>query len=473
MTPAAPSLFDALDDIALIIATDGRLLEANPAARRQLADPAAATPLAAVLGVTDPQHALARISHGSEDVSYEGPVPRLPDRTWRVRATALAGGTSLVTLRDVTRLKELQDAVVRSHHLAAVGGLIGGVAHELNNPLASVLGFAELIVPTPGLDPTIRHHLEIIRDEARRAAKIVKNLLIFSRPTTDRAVGQLNDAVSRVTELMAADLRRKGSTLALQLDPNLSPIVADHAQIQQILFNLLRNALQACPSPGGRITVSTREEGSDVELSVADNGPGIPEPVKARLFQPFFTTKAAGSGSGLGLWLCDGIVRDHGGQLLVDSPPGAGATFRVRLPRQGPSPSRHMPSSTQVRAARGLRILVVDDEPTATELIRHILGDGNTITLCSNGANALDAMKANAYDVVITDLVMLGISGRELYRRIVKDFPALAKRIIFVTGDVASTDTRAFFRDADLPVVTKPFKARDLMRAVMKVINPS
>jgi two-component system NtrC family sensor kinase len=260
---------------------------------------------------------------------------------------AVEGG--LGVMRDVTDERRLAEQLLQREKLAAMGQLVSGVAHELNNPLAGVLAFSELLLAEPAVDAAagpeareLRELAETIHREARRAAGIVGKLLTFARQhPPQRSATDLNHVLLEALDLRRYHLRAQQVDIELALDYELPPTSADGPQLRQVFLNLITNAEHALlrqPS-GRRLTVRTRQADGRLFVEVSDSGPGLAPEERARIFEPFYTTKPAGQGTGLGLAVSQGIVRDHGGTLEVDSAPGRGATFVVTLPWVAPSPN--------------------------------------------------------------------------------------------------------------------------------------
>jgi len=479
------ALLHSVDDPALVVSTDGAVLRANAALHLRLGSTAA--PIAGrsfweLLGMprddrNDPvRSALSRFVM----TTREAVVPGLAGQRFRIRAwpAQTAAGRvvgAVVVLQDAGVRARLEEQLKQAQKLSSIGAIVSGVAHELNNPLSAVLGFAELVSAAPAATPDLQKQLTIIRDESRRAAKIVRNLLAFVREhKAERAAASLNDIVQRVTELLIYDFRTGRVKLVLDLDAKLPSASLDANQIQQVLFNLLQNARHAIQEKGdaGTVRVRTRHDPQTVVMTVEDDGGGIKPEAVPRLFEPFFTTKPVGKGTGLGLSVCRGIVEEHGGRLDYENRPGEGVAFHVRLPlTQAPAEPATEPSTGDFRSPKGLKILVVDDEPSAVEFLRRVLCQSNSIVGAVDGRSAIAELKRQRFDLIITDMRMPGLSGRELYAFVAAEQPHLANRVIFTTGDVLSTDTRMFLSGTDIPTIEKPYAARDVLRAVLQVIN--
>jgi PAS domain S-box-containing protein len=430
--------------------------------------------LAAAGAVTDHQLRMRR-ANGS---------PVWVEVTARARP-ARSGGLLRVEalVRDVSERKRLDDQakdiyqqILQSEKMAALGQTISGVAHELNNPLATILSWAERLSEKP-LDETAKRGVSVILGEAERAARIVRNLLTFARKRqSTRAMIDVNMLVTETIVLRGYD-RMPTLTVTADVAANVPKVFADAHQIQQVLLNLMINAEQAMLDANGRgvLLVRTRHEGERdaVILEVADNGPGIPTDVQTRIFDPFFTTKEVGKGTGLGLTVAYAIVQEHGGRIRVSPTPGGGATFSVELPLSGvetaSKPSRHI--LPPMEAARGASVLIVEDERAlATALIEALSDAGLEVKHAGDGEEALACLRNGTYDVVICDLKMPRVDGMTLYRAIAAATPELARRVIFVTGDVAGTDAERFLEESGCRWLAKPFRLSELLRAVRETV---
>ena len=384
---------------------------------------------------------------------------------------------ALGILRDVTDEQRLAEQLLQQEKLVAVGQLVSGVAHELNNPLAAVMAFAQLLLASPtGLTDELREAVETIHREARRAAKIVSSLLTFARQQpAERAASQLNDIVTDTLELRRYALRTAGVEVALELDPRLPLTWADPFQLQQVILNLVTNAEHALGEIAGdrsiRIRTAVEHNGSQLVIAVSDNGPGVPREQVDRIFNPFYTTKPVGQGTGLGLSISDGIIREHGGRIRVNSNPGDGATFIVELPYLAPPASERMDVAPAVRERLpARRILVVDDEPAMRAAVSGFLRSlGHQVNVAANGADGRALLATSEYDVVLLDLRMPDLGGEALYRELLERDPRHARRVVFVTGDLQSNAAQRFLIEAGRPVVGKPFQLDDLAAVLASI----
>jgi two-component system NtrC family sensor kinase len=476
------ALIGSLDD-GVVLVREGTKALTNEAARRLLAAlcrrpevaggdsrgreqevPLEETPIAALIEEVQASGQRRQVDYAVEDGQR---------RHISVKALPLGGFERgvVVVLREVTEERLLQERLMQSEKMASVGQLVSGVAHELNNPLTGIMGFAQLILMRE-LDDRSRHEVETIQGEAERAAKIVQNLLSFARRhKAEKEPANLNTLLERVLELRSYDLRLKNISLDLELNPQLPRTMADPDQMQQVFFNIITNAEHAMLEAHGqgRLTVRSGLEGGYIRLSFTDDGPGLTPENMRRVFDPFFTTKKVGEGTGLGLTIAYGIVEDHGGRIRAESRPGKGATFFVELPVvRG---LEHRPAVEEREAVHaqvgGCSILVVDDESSIQSLLRDVLSmDGHQVDVASSGAEALRRMYDRQYDLIITDIKMPEMSGQEFYRRVREIDREQAGRMVFITGDTVNVATRQFLQRVSNPCIVKPFKVEEIREIV-------
>jgi len=405
--------------------------------------------------------------------------------TARADSPSADGSLRLEALvRDVSERKKLDDEnrdifhqLLQAEKMAALGQTISGVAHELNNPLATILSWAERLSERPALEPSLRRGLETILSESERAARIVRNLLTFARKRqTTRAMVDVNQVVRATLALRAYEQRVSNITVIDALAAGLPQVFADGHQVQQVLLNLVINAEQAMLSTNGRgILVvrswhdATRET---VILEINDDGPGIPDEVQPKIFDPFFTTKEVGQGTGLGLTVAYAIVQEHGGRIRLESRPSGGTSFYVELPVTGaklPQTARAGAGQPSVESAGavGASILVVEDEAALAAAVTDALEDaGYAVQRAGDGEEALDRVKAGRFDLVICDLKMPRLDGPSFHRELAAASPELSRHVIFVTGDLAEAETEKFLEESGGRWLAKPFRLADLLRAV-------
>jgi signal transduction histidine kinase len=382
--------------------------------------------------------------------------------------------------RDVTgrrradeEVRTLHGRLLQAEKMAALGQTISSVAHELNNPLATILSWSERLAGKGGVDATVRRGLEIIHGESQRAARVARNLLTFARQRqTTRALVDLNQVVRATLALRADDQRLARVRTVEALAAGLPRLFADAHQLQQVLLNLVVNAEQATAAKGGTVVVRTWYDAAReaVLLEVNDDGPGLSGEARTRLFEPFFTTKGA-SGTGLGLTVAYAIVQEHGGSLRVESSAGRGASFFVELPVSGIGPSPE-PVPRPPPAGAGESVLVVEDEAALVSAVVDALEErGYQVEWAADGEDALVKVSAHAFDVVVCDLKMPRVDGRAFYQQLVTSWPRLARRVVFVTGDVAGTDAEQFLTQSGRRWLPKPFRLEELLEAVRETLS--
>jgi signal transduction histidine kinase/CheY-like chemotaxis protein len=358
---------------------------------------------------------------------------------------------------------ELTRDLLHAQRLAAVGELVAGVAHELNNPLAAVVGTADLLRCRP-LDDRLGERLERISIQAQRAGRIVRALLTLARQTAPEWTPvALNALLDEVVDLCAYELRRARVSVARRFGHDLPPIVADPVQLQQVFTNLCLNAAEAMRDAHGEgvLTLATRWDPGERRaiVAVSDDGPGISPSHLDRVFEPFFTTKRGGKGTGLGLAICRRLVEQHGGAITVESCPGAGVTFTVALPerREAPTVLAQEPQE-RTPAPGGLAVLLVEDDAVVGDLLTEFLAvDGHGVDRAVDGREALDRLRQRPYDLIVTDIHMPDVDGATFYRELQEIAPGLARRVVFVTGDVMRPETQAFLAESGLAYLEKPF----------------
>ena len=375
---------------------------------------------------------------------------------------------------EMQKLREMQDQLVQAEKLSAIGELVSGVAHELNNPLTAIIGYAELLLGELR-GTAAERDLENILRSAERSRRIVRNLLTFARrQRAERRLVDVNELLRETLELQSYQLRVDNIAIRLELDEGLPKTLADPSQLQQVFVNIIMNAHQAIRSvkEAGSIAVRTAVAGDMIRVAISDDGPGIPPDIMGRIFDPFFTTKEVGVGTGLGLSICYGIVSAHGGRIWCESVPGQGATFFVELPIRQEAPEEPAPEPKPAEN-KHLRVLVVEDEPAVAAVIRRLLSkNGHKVEVAGSAREALGLLRRDReFDALISDVKMPDIDGATLFERLRAEAPELIERVIFITGDTASPDTASFLQRAGRPVLPKPFGAEDLRRALLALVD--
>jgi nitrogen-specific signal transduction histidine kinase len=397
-------------------------------------------------------------------------------RTYVARAAALQGrddpGASVVMLLDVTAERARRDQAMQAEKMTALGELLSGVAHELNNPLGSVVGFSQLLLRQSGEDET-RRRLQIIAEEAQRCRRIVQNLLDVARiqPPEKRPL-DANELVESVLNLFAYQLRLDNVSVEWHPCPELPPVLGDRHQLQQMLVNLVTNAHHALKrvESGRMLRLRTGSDGGRVWIAVEDSGVGIPASHQRRIFDPFFTTKEPGVGTGLGLPIAAKIVREHGGQIQLRSEMGKGAEFRIDLPTADAGAPIAAAGEAPAGGIDGLRVLVVDDEQSFRMLLQEALeGEGCQVRAAGNGAEGVACIQEADFDCVISDLRMPVLDGIGLFHEACRLRPGIASRFLFITGEVLSAKDRRFLAECGAARLDKPFALQDLQRLLARL----
>jgi two-component system NtrC family sensor kinase len=480
------SLFEQAPEPILICDWDGRVLDANRAA----ASLYGATPrrmLSQTLEtLTDLDREGRRRMNASLNRSRHAEVSgrgRAPDGStfpmvMHLVVTALRGEERLlVQIRDLTEQQRMQNELLQAQKMEALGQLISGVAHELNNPLSAIIAFSQLLRTDERLPADLTHDAELLVQEADRTRRIVQNLLDFARQRQpDKQPTALGPLIERTLELHAYALRAGRIEVRLLMPTDLPEVWADAAQIQQVLLNLTLNAIQAirASGPGGTITISARTEAKAddrqrmVRVRVEDDGPGIAADVRPRVFEPFFTTKDVGQGTGLGLSVSYGIVSAHGGRLWFEPSDSGGAAFVMELPvaeRAVAPVNGHgvAPRDREAHSAGGL-ILIVDDERSIRETLRRAIHRaGHEVVVCPSGEEALEELANRTVDLLLLDHRMSQMDGTEVYLEAIAARPELTGRAMIMTGDTFNPKLTAFALEHGLRVIAKPFDLADLL----------
>ncbi len=479
--------FDVFEDGVCLVSPDGKLEVANAIGTRLYGG-----------GLREDLEAAAReaITHGvtaDRSLSFDG-------RVFAVRAYPLPGRGAVLYVRDATDEREREIGRLQAEKLASIGLLAAGVAHEINNPAAFVLANIEALaahmrlideklrdLPDGGLgrlglaDQLFEANaiLQESKEGMARIHRIVRDLAAFSHADEGSDVPMnVNSAVESALSMLRNELKYRA-----QVERDLGAtrtVRASAARLGQVFLNLILNAAQALDEADARrnrVRVRTFDDGDAVVIEISDNGPGIQAEVLPRIFESFFTTKPRGMGTGLGLPISLGIVRGLGGEIVVESRKGEGATFRVRLPAGesiAPVVSVPAPAATRARGYQRRRILAVDDEALLLKAYRRMLGDAHELVTALGGPEALRILERDAaFDAILCDLQMPEMSGVELYAAVRERFPALGDRFVFVTGGAFSNDARRFLEESVAAVIQKPFRLEDLLALIDRAAGGS
>jgi len=438
------------------------------------------------LGARPGQRSFLRAGPPEEDG-----VPRRFTETIRGREYEIAsaplvepgGQLSLVfVMRDITERRQEQaereqlEARARlASHLASIGEMASGIAHEINNPLTAVIGYSQLL-GAAALPEDAREAVRQILQGSTRVAGIVQRLLTFARQRKpQRAPVDMNEVIQSTLALRDYALRTGSIHVTMRLDPSLPHTVADGQQMQQVLLNLIVNAETAMSIAQGRgeLLLASERQGENIHILVQDNGPGVPLEIQDRIFDPFFTTREIGQGTGLGLSICHGIVSEHEGRIWVQGAAGGGSEFHVLIPIvAGDAMPIEAAAARQEPAGPRTRVLVVDDEPSIRALLKAILEQrGHRVDAVADGRAAIERVSAHRYGVILLDVRMPDMSGLEVFQRIKGIAASIASRVVFLTGDVMADDTRALLEQTGAPALAKPFQSHELLQAIEGILK--
>jgi signal transduction histidine kinase/ActR/RegA family two-component response regulator len=476
--------FDVFEDGVCLLARDGGLKVANAIGER-LFRSVLKTELQSVA-----TEAARRGATADRSLSLDG-------RAFVVRAYPLSERGVVLYIRDATDEREREIGRLQAEKLASIGMLAAGVAHEINNPAAFVLANIEALTghmrliddklrDLPGADAArgplanLLFEANAILQESKegmaRIQRIVRDLGSFSHADEDVSVPiSVNAAVESALTMLRNELKYRARVEQELRATRL--VLASPPRLGQVFLNLISNAVQALEEADVRrnlVRVRSYDEGDYVVVEVSDNGPGIAPDAAPRIFESFFTTKPRGMGTGLGLPISLGIVRSLGGEIIVESQPGQGATFRVRIPATAaaPAPRPAVPETTPARIISRRRILAVDDEALLLKAYRRMLTDAHELVTALGGHEALGVLEKDArFDVVLCDLQMPEMSGVELHAAVMERYPTLAERFVFVTGGAFSGDARRFLEETAPAVIQKPFNVDDLLRMVETIAS--
>ena len=509
------TMFESSPEPYLVATLDGRIVDANAAAGAVHGgshDALVGLPIDRLLeGDEEEAERRWRAALEGESVSFRGTGVRLDGSTFpeelTVSVVELEGERRvLILVRDLSDQERLQQELIQAQKMEAIGQLVSGVAHELNNPLAAILGFSQLIRVDERLPAEMRNNADLLVEEATRTRRIVQNLLDFARQRPpERYPTSIRSLIDAVLVLQSYSLGPGRIEVDIDIPPDLPPVELDRSQIQQVLVNLTQNAIHAIRASGesGRLRISAWvRDGDDpprVAVAVADDGVGVKPRDVGQLFVPFFTTKPPAEGTGLGLPVSLGIVASHGGDLCYEpGPEGRGAVFTFDLPvvadlpdagarddtSRGPGPS----AGTGDRAATGdtraeaggpdgtsppanLRVLVLDDERSIRLLLEKWLrGSGFEPVVAETGEEAVELVRAAPFDAMLCDHRMAGMNGTEVFEAVVAIRPELARRFVFMSGDVLNPQLREFVEQHGIGLLAKPFDLDTVHRTIRTIL---
>ena len=458
--------FDALTEGIAIVEGGGRMRRVNRALARLVG-----LPEPSLVGQSFVAKVFGEDAEGPATIAAacrgERPLPEIVRsetlrRTLRVTAAPLPDGggecrTVAVLLEDVTEQRALEAQLIQNEKLAAVGQLVSGVAHELNNPLTSIAGLSEFLLEPGRFPESHSEHIRVIHEQAERAGRIVTNLLTFARKgEPETAEVDIHEVVAKVHQLVAHEFTLNQVTFAQQLSAAPAVVRGDQHELQQVLLNLLTNALHAVSdlAPGliRRITLMTDVTPSEVTIRISDTGAGVPDDVVGQLFTPFFTTKDPGRGTGLGLSISYGVIKSHGGTVVYDPPVDGGAGFLITLPAAavGPQTTPTGPGTT------ASRVLVVDSDQTTARIVRALFApDGHQIEAVETAEDAWQLLAEGEFDLVITDARATLQDGRRLASALRAQGRIPTSHVVITVSDLGRVSDE-LISSGEFPVVTKP-----------------
>ncbi len=389
-------------------------------------------------------------------------------------------------IRDITGEKSMQEQLLHAGKLSALSSLVSGVAHEINNPLSTIMGFSELALLRARNDPRLKDDLIEIQISAKRVHKIVKGFLSFSRrQTLQKDMLDVNALLSDMLSVIIYDFKINNIAVEMELSENAPSVYGDRQQLHQVFVNLLTNAKHAVEEAGGekKVRVETIYEDGKVKVYVKDKGAGISEKIRARLFEPFFTTKEVGKGTGLGLSISHGIVTQHGGSLYIaEEEEGWSTVFCVELPadavieedmpRTEDGAGEQVPCGNVHAEFSKKKVLVVDDEEQIRMMLcEWLVGLGCRVELAEDGEKAIEKIESAEYDCIICDMKMPNVTGEDVFLFLEQKFPRLLRRILFSTGDVVGMNTHAFLERKNCAYMEKPFEFSEFMEKVSVMLK--
>lgn len=402
-------------------------------------------------------------------------------RTVRAHASPLTNAEGKIigvvaSARDVTESKRLEQQLLQSEKLAAIGQMVSGVAHELNNPLTAILGVSDLLVERAP-DDSARRQLQLIHKQARKAAELVQGLLMFSRPSMRQNQRvRILELIDRAIGLQRTEMENRRIAVTVDAPEDLPLVEADPQHMTQVFVNLLSNAAQAIASARehGRIFVRVKTLEKQQEILIDDDGPGIPSDIRSKVFDPFFTTHRTSGGSGLGLTICLVIVKEHGGTIEVQTSPAGGARFRILLPSANAATSAKSPGPTPQVGLQGRSILIVEDETGIRELLEQSLNaQGATIRTAETSEQAWESLMSQSYDLILCDCNLGNESGCALLEKIIETKGAQSPRLVLMTGELLPEKEVSCWTGKGVRVLQKPFQISELVSVLKRALSAS
>jgi signal transduction histidine kinase len=455
-------------DVSVILVTGYGSLETATAAVRQGA-------FAYLMKPLDIDQLLSLVEEAARKVWLLRENKRLVENLWKANLDLEARVGELEQANQ--RIKIAERALSDHEKMRALGQLVAGIAHELRNPLSGILGLADAILDSGNVVPEDREDIQHIKKLGFRCGDIVENLLRFARKESlEKAPIRIDEALAQALMILKSSIRTAGVEVLNEVPADLPSLLANQNQLVQVLFNIVQNAVQAMDAtPAGqrRIHVGVERDGASLSIMITDSGPGIAE--IDRVFEPFYTTKPVGQGTGLGLALSRGIIEEHGGTITAENWPLGGARFRIRLPAAHTPPRLVEPAKQEappVLPSRPLRLVMVeDDEFFSRAIVRGLSRRGFEVESFSAAAPArqrLESAAESEVDLVLTDLRMPGdLDGRGLIRWIAEKRSDLLPGLTVMTGDLMDTELRAFRDDHQITILSKPFAIDELIAVLL------
>jgi len=398
-----------------------------------------------------------------------------------IRFLTTLGDQIAVAVAKARMMKEIESAqeqLVQSEKMASIGRLMSSIAHEINNPLTPILGYSQRLLERRGIDNHEKESLEIIFNSAQRLVRIIEKLLTFSRESLPvSSYEDINRLIEQTLEFREYQYELENIEIVRKLDPELPETMLDPGQMQQVFMNLLLNAEQAIAESRGSgvIEIETRlKNRSCIEITITDDGPGIPDDIKGKVIDPFFTTREPGKGTGLGLSVSYGIIKKHGGELFIENGEKGGARIVIDLPVVEPhgklGETDDAASEDRIMEMKNKRVLIVEDEVIMTSLLKTVFEEqGHIADIASSGREAIHNRDLEQYDLIVCDLRLPDINGMELFKQLKKRYPDIADRVFFITGDT-SGKTKKFLDKSGNPYLMKPFKIDKFKERVSEVL---